>query len=52
MGSTETTIYVASIYSSKINVKDIKEVIIIGLIADFIGILMSCMAFDLGFMKI
>lgn len=52
MGSTETTIYVASIYSSKINVRDIKEVIIIGLIADFIGILMSCMAFDLGFMKI
>lgn len=52
MGSTETTIYVASIYSSKINVKDIKEVIIIGLIADFIGILMSCFAYELGFMKI
>ena len=52
MGSTETTIYVASIYSSKIKVKDIKEVIIIGLIGDFIGILMSCAAFDLGFMKI
>ena len=31
MGSTETTIYVASIYSSKIKVKNIKEVIIIGL---------------------
>lgn len=52
MGSTETTIYVASIYSSKIKVKNIKEVIIIGLIADFIGILMSCLAFELGFMKI
>ena len=52
MGSTETTIYVASIYSSKIKVKNIKEVIIIGLIADFIEILMSCLAFELGFMKI
>ena len=52
MGSTETTIYVASIYSSKIKIKNIKEVIIIGLIGDFIGILMSCLAFNLGFMKI
>lgn len=52
MGSTETTIYVASIYSSKINVKNIKEVVIIGLMADFIGILMSCLAFELGLMKI
>lgn len=52
MGSTETTIYVASIYSSKIKVKNIKEVIIIGLIADFIGIISSCVAFNLGLMKI
>ena len=52
MGSTETTIYVASIYSAKINVKNIKELIIIGLIADFNGIAMSCLAFDLGLMKI
>ena len=51
MGSTETTIYVASIYSSKIKVKNIKEVIIIGLIADFIGILSSCLTFNLGLMK-
>lgn len=51
MGSTETTIYVASIYSSKVKVKDIKEVIIIGLIADFIGIVASCLAFDLGLMN-
>ena len=52
MGSTETTIYVASIYSSKIKVKNIKEVIIIGLIADFIGIITSCLAFELGLMNI
>jgi len=52
MGSTETTIYVASIYSSKIKIKNIKEVIIIGLVGDFIGVLMSCLAFNLGLMKI
>ncbi len=48
MGSTETTIYVASIYSSKVKVKDIKEVIIIGLLADFVGILASVLAFNIG----
>ena len=47
MGATETTIYVVSIYSSKVNIKNVKEVIIIGLIADFIGILASCMAYRL-----
>ncbi len=48
MGATETTIYVVSIYSSKVKIKDVKEVIIIGLIADFIGIISSCLAFKLG----
>lgn len=48
MGATETTIYVASIYSSKVKIKDIKEVIIIGLIADFIGILSSVFAYNIG----
>ena len=52
MGATETTIYVVSIYSSKIKIKDTKEVIIIGLVADFIGILSSCLAFKLGLMKV
>ena len=52
MGSTETTIYVASIYSSKIKVKNIKSVVMIGLIADFIGIITSCLAFNLGFMNV
>lgn len=52
MGATETTIYVASIYSSKIKVKNVKEVIIIGLIADIVGIIMSCLAYELGLMKI
>ena len=52
MGSTETTIYVASIYSSKIKIKNIKSVVMIGLIADFIGIITSCLAFNLGFMNV
>lgn len=52
MGSTETTIYVASIYSSKVKIKNIKEVIIIGLFADLIGIVMSCMAYNIGLIKI
>ena len=52
LGSTETTIYVASIYSTRIHVKDIKEVVIIGLIVDFIGVLLSCFAYEIGLMKI
>ena len=52
MGSTETTIYVASLYSTKIKIKNIKEVIIIGLIVDLIGVIMSCIAFNVGLMKI
>ena len=52
MGSTETTIYVASLYSSKIKINKIKEVIVIGLIADMIGIVLSCVAYELGLMKI
>ena len=52
MGSTETTIYVVSVYTSKLKVKDVKEVIVIGLIADMIGIILSCLAFNLGLMKL
>lgn len=52
MGATETTIYVATLYSSKVKVKNITEVICIGLITDFIGILCSILAFNLGIMRI
>jgi len=52
MGATETTIYVVSIYSSRVKIKDVKEVVIIGLIADFIGIIASCTAYRLGFMRV
>lgn len=48
MGSTETTIYVVSIYSSKVKIKDVKEVICIGLIVDIIGIIFSCLAYKIG----
>lgn len=41
MGSTETTIYVIALYTSKIKIKNIKEVLLIGLLADFVGICMS-----------
>lgn len=48
MGATETTIYVASIYSSKVKIKDIKEVIVIGLLADFVGIIASVISYNMG----
>lgn len=50
MGATETTIYVVSVYSSKVKIKDVKEVIIIGLIVDFVGIICSCLAYRIGIM--
>ena len=41
MGATETTIYVVALYTSKIKIKNVKEVLLIGLLADFIGISLS-----------
>ena len=41
MGATETTIYVVALYCSKVKIKDVKEVVFIGLLADFIGIIVS-----------
>ena len=52
MGATETTIYVATLYSAKVKIKNIKEVICIGLIADFIGIMCSIFAYNIGMMKL
>lgn len=48
MGSAETTIYVVSIYTSKLKVKNIKPVIIIGLIGDAICVICSIIAFKIG----
>ncbi len=50
MGSTETTIYVVSLYASKLQNKNFKPVLIIGLIADFLCILFSIFALKLGMM--
>ena len=41
MGSTETTIYVVALYSSRVKIKNVKEALVIGLLADFIGIIIS-----------
>lgn len=48
MGSTETTIYVVSIYTARLKVKNIKPVIIIGLIGDAICITCAILAFKIG----
>ena len=48
MGATETTIFVATLYASTVKIKDVKEVIIIGLIGDFIGIMSSILAYKIG----
>lgn len=50
MGSTETTIYVVALYASKLGNKDLKPVLVIGLIADFLCVLYSILALNLGMM--
>ena len=50
MGSTETTIYVIALYTSKLGKKNIKPVIIIGLIADFLCVIFSILALKFGMM--
>ncbi len=44
IGSTETTIYVISVYGSKLEGKNMKPALILGLLADFICIV-SCFVF-------
>lgn len=48
MGASETTIYVASIYSSKVKNKNIKPIIIIGILADCICIISVLLASKIG----
>jgi len=50
MGSTETTIYVVALYTAKLGSKNVKPVIIIGLIADFLCVIFSILAMKLGIM--
>lgn len=49
MGASETTIYVVALYTSKIKIKNVKEVICIGLLADFIGICVSIAIYSIAF---
>lgn len=48
MGSTETTIYVVALYTAKLGQKNIKPVIFIGLIADFLCIIYSIIGLKIG----
>lgn len=48
MGSTETTIYVVALYTSQLKNKNVKPVIIIGLMADFLCIIYSVIALRIG----
>lgn len=41
MGSTETTIYTIAIYTSIVKIKNSKEILMAGLIGDFIGMFIS-----------
>lgn len=49
MGATETTIYVVALYTSKVKIKNAKEAILIGLLADFIGIGVSITIYSIAF---
>lgn len=50
MGSTETTIYVVALYTAKLGRKNIKPVIVIGLVADFFCVMFSILALKIGLM--
>lgn len=50
MGSTETTIYVVALYTAKLGTKNVKPVIVIGLIADFLCVIFSIFALRLRIM--
>lgn len=50
MGSTETTIYVVALYTAKLDIKNVKPVIVIGLIADFLCVIFSIFALKLRIM--
>lgn len=50
MGSTETTIYVITLYTAKLKRKNIKPVLVIGLLADFLCVVFCMMALKIGIM--
>ena len=50
MGSTETTLYVVALYTAGLGGKNVKPVIVIGLVADFLCVMFSVVALRLGIM--
>lgn len=51
MGATETTIFVAILYGSSVNIKNLKEVILIGILGDLICVFFSIFAYNLGILN-
>jgi spore maturation protein B len=49
MGSTETTIYVISVYGSKLKNRNMKPALILGLIGDFICVVSAIVFYNLFF---
>ncbi|MBR3152041.1 MAG: hypothetical protein IKF52_00270 [Clostridia bacterium] len=47
MGSTETTLYTIAVYSSKVKTKKIKDVLIIALLGDCFGMVLSIVIWNL-----
>ena len=47
MGSTETTFYTIAIYTGSIGVKKIRFVLVVALIADFVGMLTSAIVWNI-----
>lgn len=50
MGSTETTIYVVALYASRLKNKNVKPVLVIGLISDFLCVMFAVLSLKLGLM--
>ena len=47
MGSTETTLYTIAIYSSQVRAKNTKKVMLVALLGDFLGIMVSIQLWNL-----
>ncbi|MBR3132844.1 MAG: hypothetical protein IKF52_01295 [Clostridia bacterium] len=47
MGSTETTLYTIAVYTSHVNIKNAKDVMIIALLGDLLGIILSILLWNI-----
>lgn len=50
MGSTETVFYVFAVYFGTIGVKNVRYALVVALLAEFVGVLLSCFVVRGGFM--